>query len=341
MAPMPIFFDHRFPCGFFLLAAIASAASGCFGSGSLQNHLGPDGGGGTGGYLPVMSNGAGGVSSSAGPDATAADGSDGATAVDASGGPMDGVLPPTGDAAAFETSTPNDPTDAGANGTRSYEAESGALFGKAARVACATCSGGQRVSLQADSGFTLDGIDAGGAGAHILVVYYTNGDSVPRSIYIGVNGGASQVFPRLFPPTGAWNKVSAVGLPLSGFRAGTNNQVTFFIDSEQPAPDIDRIEIGPTQNTVTAQSIRVRTRIRSPQPPAGASWNGYDTVTRPPPSGAGYSHRFVASMTHDSTAGSPSVELCSADTSTLPVGAIVNCATTRPASVGLRASACS
>jgi hypothetical protein len=172
---------------------------------------------------------------------------------------MDGVLPSTGDAAAFETSPPYDPTDAGADVTRSYEAESGSLFGEAARVACATCSGGQRVSLKADSGFTLDGIDAGGAGSHMLVVYYTNGDSVPRSIYVGVNGGASQVFPGLFPPTGAWNKVSGIGLPLSGFRAGSNNEVTIFIDTEQPAPDVDRVEVGPMPSTVTAQSLRDRT----------------------------------------------------------------------------------
>jgi hypothetical protein len=253
---MPAFSNQRLPFGLPLLAAIASAAVGCSGNGSVQSRLRPGGGGGTSGYLPVLDNSDGGVSSSPGPDAATADRSDGAS-VDAFRGAADGAVPPMGDAAA-ETSPPYDPPDAGSSATRSYEAEAGSLFGGAARIACARCSGGQRVSLKADSGFTLDGIDAGGAGMHVLVVHYTNGDSVPRSIYVGVNGGGSQAFPAVFPPTGAWNRVSEIGLSLSGFRAGTNNEVTFFIDTERPAPDFDRVTVGPTPSSITAQSARGR-----------------------------------------------------------------------------------
>jgi hypothetical protein len=113
-------------------------------------------------------------------------------------------------------------------------------------VVCSTCSKGKRVNLKADSGVTIGNIDAGGAGTHMIVVSYTNGDSRKRTLYIGVNGGDSQAFFSVFPPTGAWDKVASVAITLSGFRAGTNNVVSFFIDTEQPPPDLDRVEVIPT-----------------------------------------------------------------------------------------------
>ena len=70
--------------------------------------------------------------------------------------------------------------------------------------------------------------------------------------------------------------------------------------------------------------------------PAGENWNGYDTIASPPCAGAGNCQRLIAFATHISTAGAPSVELCTMDASTWPLPAIVNCATRRPSSFGWR-----
>jgi hypothetical protein len=123
----------------------------------------------------------------------------------------------------------------------SYEAESGAQFGQAMTIACASCSNGKRVAIKADSGFTLSGLDAGGAGTNILSLSYVNGGPNNLSIYVGVNGNDSQRFLGVFPPTGGWNTVSSVSLSMSGFKPGTNNSLQFFIDAQLGAPDLDRI----------------------------------------------------------------------------------------------------
>ena len=127
-----------------------------------------------------------------------------------------------------------------------YEAESGALFGSAAKVACPTCSTGQRVTIAADSGFTLSNVVAPEAGTNTLLIYYTNADSKNRSIYVGVNGGDSQMLLAVFPPTGGAGNVSSIAVPLSGFNAGSNNTIMFFIDTELGAPDLDRIGLQPS-----------------------------------------------------------------------------------------------
>jgi hypothetical protein len=198
---------------------------------------------------------------------TAADGAAGGSVLDAGGaagsndvGPLDGAAGGNAlDAAAVGgDAAPSDGPDgaagSGSSATpdggvvsrlHSYEAESGQLFGQAAIVACAMCSNSARVSLKADSGFNLSGVDAGGAGTRMLVVYFTNGDSNRRTLYIDVNGSGSQAFFGVFGPTGAWDKVSSAAFSLSGFRAGTNNVVSFFIDTEQPPPDVDRVEFIP------------------------------------------------------------------------------------------------
>jgi F5/8 type C domain len=196
-------------------------------------------------------------------DATAADagaadatgGNDGATAspdADDDVGPgVDGganAADAPGDATT-ERATPPGELDAGgadAPALTSYEAESGALFGQAAKVPCATCSNGQRVAIAPDSGFTLSGVVAPDAGTNMLVIYYTNGDSKGRSIYIGVNGGDSQLLLAVFPPTGNWTSVSSITVPLSGFKAGSNNTIMFFIDTELGPPDLDRVALAAT-----------------------------------------------------------------------------------------------
>jgi len=143
--------------------------------------------------------------------------------------------------------------DAGGAAPTSYEAESGSLFGQATIVACAACSNGHEVSLKADSGFELWGVDAGGEGARSLIIHYANGTSGKTSLYVGVNGDDSQSFLFDFPPTGGWDQVSSVTVSLTGFRAGTNNMMTFFIDTEQPAADVDRIEFAASASASLAR----------------------------------------------------------------------------------------
>ncbi|HEV3030866.1 MAG TPA: discoidin domain-containing protein [Polyangia bacterium] len=130
--------------------------------------------------------------------------------------------------------------------TRTYEAEAGALFGNATKVACASCSNGRRVSIGADSGVTFSNVSAPESGTNTLLIYYTNADSENRSIYVGINGGDSQQLLSVFPPTGGAGNVSSIAVPLSGFNAGSNNTIMFFIDSELRAPDLDDIGFAPS-----------------------------------------------------------------------------------------------
>jgi hypothetical protein len=148
---------------------------------------------------------------------------------------------------------PGDAADARTSDSQgvSYQAESGVPFGSVITIACSSCSNGERVKLGADSGFTLNNVDAGTSGTHVLSIFYTNGDSIARSIYVGVSGNESQGFLGVFPPTGDWTTVSSVSLTISGFRAGTNNTVEFFIDSEHGAPDLDRIVMMSSSTSVS------------------------------------------------------------------------------------------
>jgi hypothetical protein len=136
--------------------------------------------------------------------------------------------------------------DAAVAGAVSYEAESGVTFGNAVRIACPTCSNGQRVSLAPDSGLTLSDVVAPAAGTNTLVIYYTNADTKNRSIYVGVNGGDSQMLMAVFPPTGGAGNVSSISVPLKGFNSGSNNTLMFFIDTELGPPDLDRISLATT-----------------------------------------------------------------------------------------------
>jgi hypothetical protein len=49
----------------------------------------------------------------------------------------------------------------------------------------------------------------------------------------------------VFKPTGGWDKVSSMAFALSGFRPGSNNSISFFIDTELDPPALDRIELLP------------------------------------------------------------------------------------------------
>jgi hypothetical protein len=165
----------------------------------------------------------------------------------AAGDPASGGAIGTNLDAGDEAAPASPPADAAPPpGPVTYEAESGALFGTAAKVACATCSNGQRVSIGADSGVTFSGVVAPESGTNTLIIYYSNADSINRSIYVGVNGGDSQMLLAVFPPSGGAGNVSSIALPLSGFNAGSNNTLMFFIDTELGAPDLDRIGLAPS-----------------------------------------------------------------------------------------------
>ena len=70
-----------------------------------------------------------------------------------------------------------------------------------------------------------------------LSIFYTNGDSIARSIYVGVSGNESQGFLGVFPPTGDWNTVSSISLTMSGLRPGRKTTLlnSSIVDSEAPA----------------------------------------------------------------------------------------------------------
>jgi hypothetical protein len=236
----------------YLVATILTIGAGC----SEVESIGPTGAAGTG----IM------VVTGAGGD-TASDGGAAGT-----GGPSD---PPTGaagsvpDAGSLPEVAPPPPDASGAAGTGTgvagtvggssngqagtgattpvlvYEAESGRISGDANRKDCSPCSGGRRVELGEDSMLTFSNVEAGNGGTKMVLVRFTNGDTKDRSIYVGVNGNPSQAFWWVFKPTGGWDKVSSMAFALSGFRPGSNNSISFFIDTELDPPALDRIELLP------------------------------------------------------------------------------------------------
>jgi hypothetical protein len=226
------------------LASVALAAVACGDAATVAPAVGKPDGATLG---AAGASGAGGAAPTTAPDAGADPGAPGAK-----GGSGDDASAGSGGSAtdtAIEAPAPSPAPDAGGNAPAAlmtYEAESGALFGKAVRVACATCSNGQRVALAPDSGVTLSSVVAPEAGTDTLVIYYTNAGTTSRSIYVGVNGGGSQMLLAVFPPTGGAGNVSSIAVPLSGFNAGANNMLTFFIDTELGAPDLDRIGLQPS-----------------------------------------------------------------------------------------------
>ncbi|HEY2729300.1 MAG TPA: hypothetical protein VGK52_05115 [Polyangia bacterium] len=125
------------------------------------------------------------------------------------------------------------------------EAETGLLGGSAQLTVCPTCSYAWRVGyFNPNSSLKLSNINATSSGTHTVVVYYTSGDSCNRSISASVNGGATQVFSGVFPPTGSWDGVKSASISLAGFNAGQSNTITFSTNSSQTAPDIDFIQVN-------------------------------------------------------------------------------------------------
>ncbi|MBL8231524.1 MAG: VWA domain-containing protein, partial [Bryobacterales bacterium] len=118
------------------------------------------------------------------------------------------------------------------------------LSGGATVVPCANCSGGARVDQIGNHGPGRNGsvtftVTAPANGTYSLRVYYTNGDTSPRTANVSINGDTS---PRSFTagPTGSWDTV-ANALMTAPLVTGTNT-VRFYNDLA-PAPSIDRIEL--------------------------------------------------------------------------------------------------
>jgi hypothetical protein len=126
------------------------------------------------------------------------------------------------------------------------EAESATVTGQAhAYTGCTTCSAGARVgSFGPNSSAKMGNVVASTAGTHTVVVYYSNGDSAARSMYIKVNGNPATLFSGTFKSTGSWTTVGSVSLTLAGFTAGSANIITFSTGATFSAPDLDFIQVN-------------------------------------------------------------------------------------------------
>ncbi|HXI58190.1 MAG TPA: hypothetical protein VNO55_19120, partial [Polyangia bacterium] len=131
------------------------------------------------------------------------------------------------------------------SGGYTVEAETGLVSGTAQLTVCPSCSYAWRVGyFGPNSSLTLKNVNASTGGSHTVVVYYTSGDSVSRSIFASVNGGPAQLFSGVFPPTGSWDGVKSASLSLNGFVAGQTNTIKFSTDGSHSAPDIDFIQVN-------------------------------------------------------------------------------------------------
>jgi hypothetical protein len=125
------------------------------------------------------------------------------------------------------------------------------LSGGATIVPCATCSGGARVDNLGNGASVTFTVTAPSTGSYSLKVYYTNGDTQPRTANVSVNGDAT---PRSFTgtSTGSWDTVAnvVVTVPL----VTGSNTVRFYNDTA-PAPSIDRIELLVTTSGTLLSTI--------------------------------------------------------------------------------------
>src|SRR5262249_32887656 len=122
------------------------------------------------------------------------------------------------------------------------------LGAPASVIACAACSGGNRVGHigKQSSGvgtLTFNGVTAaGGAGVYQVVVAFTNG-SASRNAVISVNGGPGQTV--TFGTTGSFSTPGNQTVALT-LAAGTNS--ISFTNSGAAAPDIDAITVPGTHS---------------------------------------------------------------------------------------------
>ncbi len=124
---------------------------------------------------------------------------------------------------------------------KNYEAEasSNTLAGGAAVSSCTGCSGGQDVtSLGRGGTLQFNGVTPSSSGQHSLKIWYTNGDSTPRSASLSVNGGTPVTVS--FPPTGG-TQADYLAVTTITLQAGSNTiRVS---NASAAAPNIDLIAI--------------------------------------------------------------------------------------------------
>lgn len=130
-----------------------------------------------------------------------------------------------------------------------YEAEApvNTLTGGAAVGSCTACSNSARVdnlgtSSTASGTLIFNQINVPTAGSYIVTIYFTNGDAIPRSANISVNGNTSTLA-FIGEPTGSWSTVKATAVLIT-LNAG-NNTIKFF-NSTGLAPSLDRISVVTT-----------------------------------------------------------------------------------------------
>jgi len=128
----------------------------------------------------------------------------------------------------------------------SYEAESSqnTLSGNAGAVSCSGCSGGYRICClgvqpnEPNGTLQFNNVNKSDAGSYTMTIYYAEGDSGSRTGYVSVNGGPAIAYTGFY--TGSWDTVETYNMTIS-LSAG-NNTIEFF-NSQQWAPDIDRIVV--------------------------------------------------------------------------------------------------
>jgi hypothetical protein len=93
------------------------------------------------------------------------------------------------------------------------------------------------------------------AGSSNIIVYYTNGDSYTMTRYLSfvVNNGAAQV--KAFGGLEDWSHPRGAAVTLSGFVVGSNNTISVTAVANNPAPDLDWIEVVDVTSTVPSTGL--------------------------------------------------------------------------------------
>ncbi len=140
---------------------------------------------------------------------------------------------------------------AGAQGSTTYQAESGAntIAGGAGTASCNSCLGGQKVGFVGEGGtLTFNGVDVNSSGNYAVQIDYLDGTAgtTGRSTTITVNG--TNVETLADTPTGSYQNPGSmtVSLPLS---AGQNT--IEFSNSSSYAPDFDAITVPTSATSAT------------------------------------------------------------------------------------------
>jgi acyl-coenzyme A thioesterase PaaI-like protein len=127
-----------------------------------------------------------------------------------------------------------------------YEAESGTLTDGARVQSTSNASGGQVVGALNTVGaaLSLSSIDGGSGGQVNLRLRYANGYSTTRSLSLYVNGVKARQLS--FAQTGSWNSFAETPSFTVELNAGSNTLKIQRDSSDEPAADIDWVEVKPS-----------------------------------------------------------------------------------------------